>query len=1516
MMNHGKRRTGPLAAIAAFAAVAFAAPDLAGAQDLPSYSNYGRVSAMAGGIDLALDDKVLREADWSSGFPGFGVSRINRLGVAYWDWNFDVTAVALSSDYLLVKNTGRIFTLGLDGKSNPTNGIYEKARRVGDNIEITDPQSDSRIVLAPWKTGTYRIVSSIARDGTTVNYAYYYQERCSSVTITHAPSGQNFTVNRSKVPDRSYCFVNSVQTSSGAVTYAWSKTANPTLNTVTYPDGTTKKYTYQAAPAGASEGSKHRVTSVVDGEGQEIARYGYDAKGRPNYSRSGSETEPLQPISVDYGTTSITPSSPNGATATRTVTDGDNIARVFKFKKIAGVPRLAGISAPCGWCAAPYKNIEYDQIKYDEEDPDIILSRITGLVSKVEDFAGTVTLYERDPSDPLRRVIKTTTTGADGKKKTVETQWHPTFNLPTLVTTTENGKSYSSKTTYDDKGRPKQTITSQNKTGLSVGNHVVYQEINISYTDHANGQTKLMRIDGPRTDIADVAELEYDAAGQLIRATNTLGQSAYYANFVNGRPQKMTLVDGRVATVEYDWAGRVKKASIDGMVQNVSYYKNGLVYQESDPLDATKQVTYTYDAAYRLRAVSGLTGSSSYRKLSYDNMGRKVVDRIASTNSDFYPDIEASRSLMANRSYSLGGRSSVTQVDGLPGNTQTFLDDVYRATQSRDALGRTAQVGYDGLGRVYAAAGRGASNFRNHGVDDNTATSVWYNNASFTHDAGTLVYKYVTDVLGGTRETLHPDQGYGAASLDNAGNVTGTASGTDGPRWGMAHDAGGRLKWAGVYDTNGQQKGYVQFNYDANPNGAAPAPIGLLAGVTGTWGTERNYRNAKMQVERYEEIRADGQTFNQYYTYLNSGHRASITYPSGRVVKYETDAFGRPAAMTTTAPGTTGNASVLKNIAYEPWGMLRSYAHANGKAVDYSRDHGGRIRSYHDGSQAVAVNYANDNRVASLSVGTTKLAQYTYNATTGRLTTAQGGFSGGTRAITYEHDNLDGLKKITDPVWGTSSFTQASNGSRLTQGPSGAYSYKKSGRVTSDGLHTLTYDDRGFLLSAAGTTYAYNNQGQRVKKTRADGTYVRYVYDDAGRLIGEHDGAGWTREYVWLSNVPVMMIVPARGSTPEQRYAIHTDFSATPVSLTDANGAVVWKWVRDPYGRDQPTGSVEFNFRLPGQYYDRETGYHYNGARYYDPRSGRYLQPDPMGEAAGAHAYAYTHSDPVNMTDPTGLFSLTLSAPDSISCLVCDAGQSVLSTNAGGGGGIIAGLGLPNVGNVLQTVENDFLLGANTILNQHLGLSTTLNHDDYVMMVGSYALLAGGLAPATTRIGGALAAGIVGYFNASMTSQAAGLADNWKVSAVSSATAAALAWFGPQIRGFALFRSKTAELLGLNNRSITFRDGGIYRWSEPFGDFGGEVAFRTAAAFITNLGAQMAWGTGSWEEQVSVATIVGLTSGWNTMGTAFREAIEAARSVKFNTIAERAALTVLMDMPLLFGNAATKAEKAQIDQRQ
>ncbi|MVF13322.1 hypothetical protein FT643_14365 [Ketobacter sp. MCCC 1A13808] len=108
-------------------------------------------------------------------------------------------------------------------------------------------------------------------------------------------------------------------------------------------------------------------------------------------------------------------------------------------------------------------------------------------------------------------------------------------------------------------------------------------------------------------------------------------------------------------------------------------------------------------------------------------------------------------------------------------------------------------------------------------------------------------------------------------------------------------------------------------------------------------------------------------------------------------------------------------------------------------------------------------------------------------------------------------------------------------------------------------------------------------------------------------------------------------------------YFVHTDHLGTPQIVTDENQQKVWEGQQRPFGETEVvTSQTEFNVRFPGQYYDAETGLHYNWNRYYHPGLGRYLQSDPIGLGGGLNTYGYADQNPTIFIDPLGLYTLIL----------------------------------------------------------------------------------------------------------------------------------------------------------------------------------------------------------------------------------------------------------------------------------
>jgi RHS repeat-associated protein len=170
-------------------------------------------------------------------------------------------------------------------------------------------------------------------------------------------------------------------------------------------------------------------------------------------------------------------------------------------------------------------------------------------------------------------------------------------------------------------------------------------------------------------------------------------------------------------------------------------------------------------------------------------------------------------------------------------------------------------------------------------------------------------------------------------------------------------------------------------------------------------------------------------------------------------------------------------------------------------------------------------------------------------------------------------------------------------------------------------------------------TYTYNAYNQRTKKVTG-GVTTHYVYGPGGLMLGEYTTAGvMNREYVYLNGAPLAQVT---AGSPETVAYLHTDHLGTPRFATNAAGTQVWSWNNDAFGTSTPTATVTVNLRMPGQYYDAESGLFYNWNRYYNPAIGRYISSDPIGLEGGLNTFGYVGQNPVMGIDPTGEETLTL----------------------------------------------------------------------------------------------------------------------------------------------------------------------------------------------------------------------------------------------------------------------------------
>ncbi|MCD9033539.1 hypothetical protein LDO32_17640, partial [Luteimonas sp. Y-2-2-4F] len=122
--------------------------------------------------------------------------------------------------------------------------------------------------------------------------------------------------------------------------------------------------------------------------------------------------------------------------------------------------------------------------------------------------------------------------------------------------------------------------------------------------------------------------------------------------------------------------------------------------------------------------------------------------------------------------------------------------------------------------------------------------------------------------------------------------------------------------------------------------------------------------------------------------------------------------------------------------------------------------------------------------------------------------------------------------------------------------------------------------------------------------------------------------------YVWLGGTPVGLVRDG------QLYHLHNDHLGRPIVATDS--AKAHRWVASNFAFDRRVDRDTLgglNLGLPGQYFDAESGHWYNGFRDYDGRTGRYLQPDPLGLTDGINPYSYSQGNPLAFYDPLGLCS-------------------------------------------------------------------------------------------------------------------------------------------------------------------------------------------------------------------------------------------------------------------------------------
>ncbi len=167
-------------------------------------------------------------------------------------------------------------------------------------------------------------------------------------------------------------------------------------------------------------------------------------------------------------------------------------------------------------------------------------------------------------------------------------------------------------------------------------------------------------------------------------------------------------------------------------------------------------------------------------------------------------------------------------------------------------------------------------------------------------------------------------------------------------------------------------------------------------------------------------------------------------------------------------------------------------------------------------------------------------------------------------------------------------------------------------------------------------SYRYDPFGRRISKTVDDKTTEFFWQGD--KLIAEHH-AERHRSYLYEpDSFRPLALLEGSGPKETKPYHYQLDHLGTPQELTDTKGEIVWSAHYRAYGQIArlDVGNIDNPLRLQGQYFDQESGLHYNRHRYYNPDIGRYLTPDPVKLAGGINGYRYV-PNPTGWVDPLGL---------------------------------------------------------------------------------------------------------------------------------------------------------------------------------------------------------------------------------------------------------------------------------------
>ncbi|WP_239009931.1 DUF6531 domain-containing protein [Streptomyces sp. 769] len=749
-----------------------------------------------------------------------------------------------------------------------------------------------------------------------------------------------------------------------------------------------------------------------------------------------------------------------------------------------------------------------------------------------------------------------------------------------------------------------------------------------------------------------VTSFEWDRYHRLLRRTDPLGRTITMEYDAAGNATAVTRPDGSRTTAVYnDLHQPLLLVGADGASWQYGYDDRGNLLQLIDPAGAVTR--YEYNAFGHLTAVTDVTDQTTRIVTNAAGLPLAITDPLGAVTT-------CERDAFGRPRLVTDPLGAVTAygwtVEGQPawctrpdGNSERWSYDAEEnLLQHVDAAGGTTSFEYTCFDRVSARSGPDGARFT---FDYNAELQL----VAVTNPHG-LQWHYDYDSLGRVLQETDFNGRHVSYTYDAAGRLTSRTNGAgqtvrytrdvldrvvreDSPAGATRfhYDAEGRLMYAANDFTE------LALSYD---------PAGrLLAEQQGSALIEFGYDGLGRRT-----LRRTPSGIESRWTYDAAGRPATLT-SAGRELRFGHDLAGREIHR------LLGTAALSQT--WDPANRMTAQTLTRTSASADADVPGAALRHR-------TFVYRPDDQL--LGFTDTALGTRAFELDpVGRVTSV----SGHNWSETYAYDTAG---SVTNASWQTTVpgvqhdavGARAFNGTLLRHAGRTSYEYDGQGRIVkqsrkllSGSLRTWHYswdaDDRLTTVTLPDGTvwcYHYDPLGRRIAKQRlgADTTTVveQTTFSWDGTVLAEELRSGQGISGVQVTSwewdpdgyrvlTQVDRTGSASGSSQEefdQRfYSIITDLVGTPTELVDERGEIAWHSRSTLWGvplHADPREVVRCNLGFPGQYFDRESGLHYNLFRYYDSHTGRYLSPDPLGLGPAPDAHAYV-DNPFAEIDPLGL---------------------------------------------------------------------------------------------------------------------------------------------------------------------------------------------------------------------------------------------------------------------------------------